>query len=127
MADGAAGDSLQGEAGFASVDAMAGLAILAVTIALALSAHAMARRMSDAAVESRRAAALLQMLVDDRGATADSGSFGGFEWRVEVLREPAQGVEPRSSVCRRAARVQSLASGRAYTLDTLAPCPEPGR
>lgn len=127
MADSAASVSLEGEAGFASVDAMAGLAILAITIGLALSAHATGRRMSDAAVESRRAATLLQMLVDDRGAAADSGRFGGFEWRVETLREPAKGPEARSALCRRGVRAQSLASGRAYTLDTLVPCPEPGR
>jgi hypothetical protein len=121
--NGQAGDKIKDQDGFASVDAMTGLAILASTLVLALSAHAMSRRMADAAVETRRATVLLQWLIDDRGAAAESGRVAGFDWRVETQPARLGPSDARAPLCSRSASVQSSASGRSYGLATLVPCP----
>jgi len=72
--------------GYAAVDAMVALVILAMTITFALGAAQAARRAAVVAEETRRAVQLLRYLVDEAPLTTtiQSGVANGFTWRVQT-------------------------------------------
>ncbi len=111
--------------GFAAIDALVALMILATTIVLALGAAETARRASARASETRHAVALLRGLL----ATAPhhlgsaGGRLAGFDWRIEtrvaVVATPVASVR----VCERQADARSVTSKRRYALSTTELCP----
>ncbi len=123
--DGPAADAgAEGEAGFASVDALVALSILAVTITLALGAAVSARRVSAAGLEATRARAVLGGLMN--GPVQPPGVYRGrtpdFSWRVEISQT---GPAPAPvELCRRRAEVRAIRSNRRYSYETRAVCRE---
>ena len=112
--------------GYAAVDAMVALVILAMTITLALGAAQTARRASVAAEEARRATLMLRYLVDSAPPTigVQSGTTNGFTWRVQVRPTSATSV-PGILLCDRLAELVSQSSRRRFQLQTAAICPPP--
>ncbi len=115
--------------GFAVVDALVALTILALTISLSLQSLGSARRLASRTVEIRQASALLEYLVD--AGARDPGVLTGvqapFQWRFEVSLEPPDPQAPALKLCRRAAVVTEMRSRRTYRLQGIAYCtPRPG-
>ena len=118
----------QGEAGFAAVDAMVALTILASAMALTLEATATARRLADAGVQDDRAGVLLEYLVQagPRGPGDWTGRSRSLDWRLEVRLQPSDPHAPALRVCQRLAAVSDPRSRRRFTLSALAFCLAPG-
>lgn len=104
---------MRGAAGFASIDAMVGLLVLSITLALGMNTVAAARRAADLAQQSRVATIILDSAVSQAGAAASS-----------VLVESTELEVPRAvgaPLCRITARFQGR-SGRSWTVRTVRPC-----
>ena len=117
----------QREAGFAAIDALVALTIMAMTLALALEATATSRRLAAAALQSERAGALLQYLIE-AGSSAPgawSGRSSGLNWRLNVVLQGADPHAPAVRTCRRAAAASDPQSGRRFSLSALAFCKPP--
>lgn len=108
--------------GFAAVDALVALTILATTIALSLEAATTAAQAAAAANEVRQANTLLQYLLQSR-ASDDAGRSEQFAWRVEVKASDAAQAGSPFQLCRHAAVARGRRSGRSYALVTLTACP----
>jgi hypothetical protein len=110
------------EAGFAAVDALTALAILATTIALSISALSVARRASVAASETNAArTTLLQVLGDaPRLPGVYSGTIGAFDWSLRIHEETPPNSPAR--LCRQRASLHGRVSGRSYADESRAPC-----
>ena len=117
------------EAGFAAVDALVALTILAMTIALALQAMQTARRMAGAALEARSATAVLQWLLqsDPDEIGARSGSANGFAWRAELALNPSDPQAPAVRTCTRSASVARVGGRRSYAARALVFCRPPAQ
>ena len=117
----------EGTRGFAAVDALVALAILASTIALALQALASARHVAVAAAETQRAQVLLRYLLAPLRVSraSEAGSRSGFNWRTGTIYLPADGGAPGLTLCRRWAGATSARSGRRYALATAGFCRRP--
>ena len=112
------------ESGFAAVDAMVALAILATTVVLSLAAVHNAGVIAAAAAETHRAEGELRYLLvaAPRAVGEVSGQDGGFSWRVRM--EPDFGSRRgNTQICERTATARSQASGRTYALATAEMCP----
>jgi hypothetical protein len=115
-----------GTAGFAVVDALVALTILATIISLGAEALISARRLAFATDESQRAQVLLKYLLA-RGigpGRDETGSLSGFNWRLRttyLTAEPGQGP----TLCRRWAGATDARSGRQYVLATFSFCTPP--
>lgn len=111
-----------GACGYALTDALVALLILSVSLVLSLGALAQARETTDLAWELRRAEARLSHLLDagPRRLTASAGVSGGFGWSLET--QPV-GAEQPIALCRRAARIVAIASGRTFEAATRETCP----
>ncbi|MDR3509242.1 MAG: hypothetical protein P4L64_15215 [Caulobacteraceae bacterium] len=118
----------EAEAGFAAVDALVALMILATTIILSLGAVSIARRASANAVEARRAEQLLRGLIDSapHRVSAASGRQGGFDWRVDIRADAGAALPAGVSLCQRSAQVRAEGSGRRYALAGSELCRPPG-
>jgi hypothetical protein len=112
--------------GYAAVDAMVALAILAMTVTFAVGAAQTARRVAVAAEETRRATQLLRYLVDETPLTlaVQSGAASGFSWRVQTRLGADTGV-PGLRLCGRLAELVSSTSHRRFHLEGAAICPPP--
>ena len=114
----------KGGDGFAAIDALVALTLLALTISLALQGMTSARRLASRAVELRQAGALLQYLVD--AGARDPGERSGvqqpFQWRLEVKARPADPETPALRMCERTATVTQMQSRRQYRLEGLDFC-----
>lgn len=112
----------QADAGFAAVDALVALSIIAVAMVLSFEALTQASRAASAALEVRRAETLLRNVLEAAPRTYDTsgGASGGFTWRVDTQ---ATGAERPIAICRRAAALRHVASGRGYEASTLETCP----
>lgn len=110
--------------GFAAIDAMVALAILATVVALCLVAGHTAVRLSAAAAETRQAEGELRYLLAaaPRGIGAVSGRGAGFDWQV-VTRSVMQSAQGTIRVCERTAVVRSLATQRGYRIGADEACP----
>ena len=117
------------QAGFAAVDALMALTILAMTMALAFQAMISARGLAERAAETRRAAALLQYLMDsDIGTIGErAGMTDRFSWKLAVSLVPADPAAPAVRSCDRSAEVRALRSQRRYRLSTTEFCLPPAR
>lgn len=114
--------AVAGEAGFAAVDALAALAILAVTISLSISALVTARGLGERSLEATQARTLLSTLLS--GGAQPPGAYGGrqarFSWALDVT---AEGDQAGVRICRRRVEARSLTSERSYVYETRAVCP----
>ena len=115
------------ESGFATVDAIVGLTVLALAISLALQSLDVSRRLAARSLEVRRASSLLQYLVD-AGSTRigpHTGSLGPFRYSLSVEPLPADPQAPAVRLCRRTADVSDSQSGRRYRLEMTDFCVPP--
>lgn len=112
-----------GSDGYAAVDAIVALTILATTLALAVGAAASARRAAQVAVEVQGATTLLRRLVDSPVSAEEAGRVPMFDWRVSV--EPMPGAWPDAAIqlCRRTAEARARRSGRRYHFASIVACP----
>jgi hypothetical protein len=110
-------------AGFAAIDALVALLLLASTIALALTAVHVGRRAALAAVEAREASALLAYLLDQPRHSHGTIRVVDlkFVWSIQSDR-PLRALGGLST-CRQAAQVTALSSGRTYTATSMTVCP----
>jgi len=108
--------------GFLALDALIGLSILSISLALTLNALGVSRRLADAGMELRRAKQFAVQLCQANGpATATSGVSSGFRWTLEVSADPLSGPSPR--LCRRHARLVSLKTARIFEASATQICP----
>lgn len=112
------------ESGFAAVDALVALVILATTITLAIGAVTTGRRASSLAGETRAADGLMTALLND--AVRQPGSYRGqtrrFDWRLRVAVLPA---EPPLRLCRSTVEVRGRTTRRRFVLAGDDFCPPP--
>jgi len=113
------------DSGYAAIDAMVGLMIFSLAIILSMTALQQARRTTAAALEVRQAQTLLSALLErgPRSWDRTTGEMGGFSWQLQTT---PTGSERPVVVCRRAALVISIASGRNYAAATQETCPPSG-
>jgi hypothetical protein len=112
--------------GYAAVDTMVALAILAMTITFALVAAQTARRATVVAEETRRADQLLRYLIDEAPLTlsTQSGTANGFSWRMQTYFTSDASI-PGLLLCDRLAELVSNTSRRRFHLEGAAICPPP--
>lgn len=112
----------RGESGYAVIDAMVGLMIIAMVLIEGLGAARNASQAGAMALDLRRAHQLLVHLMEmspDR-LGEQSGISSGFAWRVETA---VTGGERPIEICRRAAELTQQESGRRYAMASLQSCP----
>ncbi|HYE47262.1 MAG TPA: hypothetical protein VEA44_15975 [Caulobacter sp.] len=102
--------------GFASIDAIVAMLVLAVTVALALQASAMARQLSHRAVATRQAGLLLNQLLADPRPTEPlvEGATDRHRWRLERRLAGMAADERAPRLCEWRAVVTDRRSGLAY-------------
>ena len=113
----------QPKAGYASVDALVALSLLAVTIALSMVALTTAKRAAATAVEHRQAAGLLRYLAITSPPVVGhtGGSSGGFGWTVTVAAVPSSAPKAPAT-CSVRVDLMNRQSRRRYDLSTLELC-----
>lgn len=111
------------EAGFAAVDALTALAILATTITLSIVALSVARRAEHAASEAGAARTTMGSLLaaPARQPGLYSGSNPNFNWTLQVDREG--GSASPVQLCAQRISLRSRAGGKLYTAQSRRPCP----
>jgi len=111
-------------AGFAAVDALVALTILASTLILALGAAGSAQRAAAAGLEARRVQLLLGFLMilpkDRLGIW--SGADRGLDWTLELSRAADGSIQGVWPLCRRVAKASNPRTGRHYDLSTIETC-----
>ena len=114
------------EGGFAAIDALVALMILATTIALCLRAVETARKAAVAANETRYATQLLRDLLDasPRKLGTLMGHTPDFAWRLDMSPAFTALELPGGTLCERSAKLVNIDSGRAYSLATTEACPK---
>ena len=117
----------RGTRGFAAVDALVALTILATMIGLSFEALLSSRRVALDAAEIQRAELLLRyLLVRAHGLGSDeTGSLSGFDWRIQTTYLPAETGRPALTLCRRWAGATNVRTGRRYVLATVDFCSRP--
>jgi len=113
-----------GTAGFAAVDALVALVILASALALSLVATQSARKVASQAARTRQAEALCRYLLatgaDVVGLT--SGRASGLDWRLDVRRVSTDAHAPESQLCAASAAVRAQEGGPAFSMSTTVVC-----
>jgi hypothetical protein len=106
---------------------MVALTILAAVIALAIQASRTGVRLAATALENRRAANLLQALIeaDGRQIGERQGRSQGLSWRIQVALAPTDPRAPGVRLCSRAIEARD-GQGRAFRLSDMAFCAPPG-
>lgn len=112
----------EGEHGFASIDALVAMTILAITLSLAFGVGQIALRASDRAHEINQADVYLRLLMERPELNA-KGAVREFNWTVETRPAPLPGSNGVERVCGRAVTVQSRTSFRSYQLASIVQCP----
>jgi hypothetical protein len=109
--------------GFAAVDALVALTLIATTLALAIVATQTAQRTSLKALELRRADTLLKYLLLARphALGVQQGNTDGFVWTVTTA--PSHIAASNPAICTRTASTRAVTSGRAYRMATSESCP----
>ena len=109
--------------GFASIDALVALTLLALTLSLSLAAVATARNGADRAAERQRAIGLMKAVAETAQAEAGArqGQAGDLAWslKIEAMAPPEH---VRLNLCRISVQAASLRGGRRYQLSTIRPC-----
>lgn len=111
-----------GEEGYALIDALVGLLIIALGIVFSLQAGRQAKVAADQAWEVRRAQTLLAQLMETgpRSLEDATGETDAFTWRVETR---ITGGERPIEVCHRQVTLTNQRSQRTYQAATLETCP----
>jgi hypothetical protein len=113
------------EDGFFSIDALVGVLVLSLTLALTLTAASVGRRLSDRALEVRRATALSAYLLEQArsgGPRLTEGRTALFTWRLNVSPVPSEKGAPEAiRLCRAVADVRAR-SGRSYRFSWVRTC-----
>lgn len=115
------------KAGFAAVDALVAVTVLASSLSLSLVAAEVAARAARASAETRTAELLLRGLIDplDGEPRPLSGAAAGLVWRLEVA--PIVPVAGKAAPCALTASAEARSSGRRYEIRTLTLCRAYGR
>ena len=107
--------------GFAAVDALIALTLLALTLAFCLQAAAAAARASRTAVETRQIEALSRYALTGTTQTSRVGTSRDIDWRVDIAAEPAIGPSV-PALCRKVFTAVNRRTGRRYDLQTVSAC-----
>jgi hypothetical protein len=112
--------------GFAVVDSVIALLVMASSLALTITASQVARKAALAADEMRRADRVLNYLVERAAGFSGrrSGQMSGLLWQVDVSSDSVILAQSETRLCRLTFRVQSQASGRVFTASTERFCTE---
>jgi hypothetical protein len=118
---------LGGSLGFAAVDALVALTILALTFGIAFEALVSSRRIATAANETQRADTLLKFLLAraSQPGEDETGRLSGFNWRLRTTYLPADSQAPGLYLCRRWAGATDGHTGRQYVLASVDFCAKP--
>jgi hypothetical protein len=118
-----ASHAADGQDGYAAVDALVALMILASTLVAALSATHGSRLVADAALELRQANELSAYLLETSPRTPGetSGEAEGFAWTRQVSEPVA--TFGAGAICERRVALTGLRDHRLYTTRTNAVCP----
>ena len=112
------------DSGFAAVDALVALMILAITITLSLRAVETAKRAATSADEMRQATQVMRGLLEaplaKRGV--QTGQTVAFDWRLETRTGASPVGAPGALICDRVASVTARRTGRRYGLRTSEIC-----
>jgi hypothetical protein len=113
------------EGGFAAVDALVALMILATTITLCLRAVETARLAAVSGMEMRQSTQLLRGLLDSPVGQPGviTGKTPAFRWRVATDRTASGEDVAAALLCERTAQAVAIRSGRSYSLSTADVCP----
>jgi hypothetical protein len=111
--------------GFAAVDALVALTLIAMTLALTIVAAQGAQRNSLRALELRRADTLLKylLLAKPHALGVQAGDTDRFAWTVTTAPSQIDAEPSNLAICTRTASVRAAASGRAYRMTTSESCP----
>lgn len=116
-------DEQADSAGFAAIDALMALTILATTIAFAINAVSVGQRAARAASETRQAQALMEALLDApiRQPGTYHGKSSGLAWTVNVTPRL-----PNTSplLCDTKVEVAGRRAQQTYQLATAETCPK---
>lgn len=114
------------KAGFALVDALTALAILATTLSLALGVAKSSRKVATQAAETRTAQVVLQFLNERHLPTLGTydGELPGAHWRIALTEFRRSRIRNAVPVCQRTTMVTTR-SGRHFNAYTMEPCPLP--
>jgi hypothetical protein len=108
--------------GYAAVDALVALTILAATVVFSLAALHSGRRVADSALEARAATELLRQLLDQPPFSGQkSGQDRLFTW--QVITQPPVLAVGAAALCRRDAKVAARRTSRRYALSSASICP----
>jgi len=110
------------DSGYALVDALVGLLIIAMGLIFSLEAGRQAHTAVDQALEVRRAQSLLIQLIETgpKSFTDSAGTTDSFSWQVETR---ATGGERPIQVCHRRVILTNVRTRRTYGAATLETCP----
>lgn len=113
------------DSGFAAVDALVALMILATAIVLSLQSVETARRAARAASETREATTLMRYLLDatPRDLGVLRGHAARFDWTVETRRVAGATAVPGGRICRRSVALMESNNTRHFSLSTAEICP----
>lgn len=111
--------------GYAAVDALVALMILASTLVCSVSATHGSRLAADAALDLRRANELAGYLLDTAPTTPGQtvGEADGFTW-TRVVSEPVNAFGP-GAICERRVVLTGVRDHRQYDARSNAVCPAP--
>jgi hypothetical protein len=118
----AARPGIAADGGYALIDALVGLLIIAMGLIFSLEAGQQARAAADQALEVRHAQTLLTQLIETgpRGFDDAAGATDAFAWQIETR---ATGGERPIEVCHRQVTLTNVRSKRTYQAATLETCP----
>lgn len=111
------------EAGYAAIDALVALMILASTLVCTVSATHGSRTVADAALELRKANELASYLLETSPATPGetTGAADGFSW-TRTVAEPVD-TFGASAICERRVVLTGVRDKRRFEARTSAVCP----
>ena len=112
------------KAGFALIDALTALALLATVLSFSLGVANISRRLAIRAAETREIAALVPYLseIPLAGTTSGSGKLGTFDWSANIANGPPMGPQ-QAALCQRTIMIRARASGRSATATRVQACP----
>ena len=113
-----------GQEGFAAVDALVAITILALSLALSLTAAQVGVRASRAAGETRDAELILRDHLEQTAGQVGvwSGQDQGLTWRVEAQAADITSHGQAAGPCMRVASARARLTGRVYRMATANAC-----
>lgn len=106
--------------GFAMADSLTALFLIAIALAVSLSAQSSAQQLLISAKERREAAALLQATLVNPMQVASEEIYG--DTHLQITEAPSDGQRP-IELCFRQAELTNAASSRTYKAATTVTCP----